>query len=141
MIRVSNEDFNIDIETKALLEKYPNIGGIVNFVGVVRNVGYDKGIEKNAEYLEFECYDKMAEKKLEELKNKAIEQFGIIDATLIHRIGKLSVGENIVLIIVCAKHRKEAFLACEYLINNLKKEVPIWKKEFSKDGSYWVEQH
>jgi molybdopterin synthase catalytic subunit len=53
----------------------------------------------------------------------------------------LKVGDNIVLIVVGAKHRKEAFLACEYLIDSLKEKVPIWKKEFSKDGSYWVEQH
>jgi molybdopterin synthase catalytic subunit len=83
----------------------------------------------------------MASKKLEELKNRAIEKFNIIDATLIHRIGTLKVGDNIVLIVVGAKHRKEALLACEYLIDSLKEEVPIWKKEFSKDGSYWVEQH
>ncbi|MBA2850362.1 molybdopterin synthase catalytic subunit [Methanococcus maripaludis] len=141
MIRVSNEDFNVDVETKALLKEHPEMGGLVNFVGVVRNVGYDKGVEKEAEFIEFECYEQMASKKLEELKNRAIEKFNIIDATLIHRIGTLKVGENIVLIVVGAKHRKEAFLACEYLIDSLKEEVPIWKKEFSKDGSYWVEQH
>ncbi|ABO34672.1 molybdopterin synthase subunit MoaE [Methanococcus maripaludis C5] len=141
MIRVSNEDFNVDVETKALLKEHPEIGGLVNFVGVVRNVGYDKGVEKEAEFIEFECYEQMASKKLEELKNRAIEKFNIINATLIHRIGTLNVGENIVLIVVGAKHRKEAFLACEYLIDSLKEEVPIWKKEFSKDGSYWVEQH
>lgn len=141
MIRVSEEDFNIEFETKELLKKHPEIGGIVTFVGVVRNVGYDKNVEKEAEYLEFECYEKMAEKKLEELKNRAVSEFNIVDATLIHRIGKLKISDNIVLIVVGAKHRKEAFLACEYLIDNLKKEIPIWKKEFSKDGSYWVEQH
>ena len=65
----------------------------------------------------------MAEKKLEELKNRAVSEFNIVDATLIHRISKLKISDNIVLIIVGARHRKEAFLACEYLIDNLKKEV------------------
>ncbi|MBP2144070.1 molybdopterin synthase catalytic subunit [Methanococcus voltae] len=141
MIRVSEENFNTDLEVKKMLEKHPDIGGLVNFIGVVRNVGYKDGDEKEVNKLDFEGYVPMATKKLEELANRAMEQFNIIDVTMIHRIGTLKVGENIVLIVVGASHRKEAFLACEFLIDKLKEEVPIWKKEFAKDGSYWVEQH
>ncbi|MDK2790711.1 MAG: molybdopterin synthase catalytic subunit [Methanothermococcus sp.] len=139
MIEVTRENFSVDEEIKKMLDKHKDIGGIVSFVGVVRNVGYYKGEEKEVEKLEFECYEEMAKKKLDELKKSALDKYSIIDVTLIHRIGELKVGDRVVLILVGAKHRKDAFLACEYLIDELKKVVPIWKKEYAKDGSYWVE--
>ena len=139
MIKITKEDFNVEEEIKKMLEKNKSIGGVVTFVGVVRNVGIKDGEEKVVEKLEFECYEKMAIKKLEEIKEEAMKKYDIIDAIIIHRMGTLKVGEKIVLIAVGAKHRKDAFLACEYLINELKKVVPIWKKEYAKDGSYWVE--
>ncbi|EHP88841.1 molybdenum cofactor biosynthesis protein MoaE [Methanotorris formicicus] len=139
MIKITKEDFNVEEEVKKLVEKHKSIGGVVTFVGIVRNVGIKDGEEKEVEKLEFECYEKMAIKKLEEIREEAMKRYNIIDAIIIHRIGTLEVGEKIVLISVGAKHRKDAFLACEYLIDELKKVVPIWKKEFAKDGSYWVE--
>jgi len=102
--------------------KKPEIGAIVTFLGVVREEGGIKG-------LEVEVYREMAEEELEKLEREALEKFDIEVVEIVHREGSLKVGENIVVILVGAKHRKDAFRACEYLINELKERVPIWKKE------------
>jgi molybdopterin synthase catalytic subunit len=117
---ITDEDFSID----ALVEKMkrPEIGGIVTFLGTVRG---DAGITA----LNVEIYKAMAVEELEKLKREAREKFEIEAVEIVHREGELNVGENIVAILVGAKHRKDAFRACEYLIDELKKRVPIWKKE------------
>lgn len=117
---ITNEEFSID----ALVEKMkqPGIGGIVTFLGTVRG---DAGITT----LNVEIYKEMAVDELEKLKREAREKFEIEAVEIVHREGELNVGENIVAILVGAKHRKDAFSACEYLIDELKKRVPIWKKE------------
>ncbi len=91
--------------------------------------------------LDFEHYPGMAEKKLGEIRERAIREFGVIDATIIHRIGTMPVGENIVLIVVAAAHRDEAFRACRFCIDELKRITPIWKKETTPEGEVWVEEH
>ncbi len=116
---ITEEDFSMDELVKKL--KKPGIGAIVTFLGVVR----DEGIKE----LEIEVYDEMAAEELEKLKREVLKKFEVEAVEIVHREGSLKVGDNIVVILVGAKHRKEAFRACEYLIDKLKEWVPIWKKE------------
>lgn len=118
---ITKEDFSIDELVRKM--KKPEIGAIVTFLGVVRAEGGIQGMN-------VEVYEKMAEDELDKLEKEAREKFNIEAVEIIHRKGSLKVGENIVAILVGAKHRKEAFLACEYLIDELKERVPIWKKEY-----------
>ena len=120
----------IDIDGYIRRAKSPRIGGIVTFIGVVR----DDSILS----LELESYEEAALQELEKIREGAMKDFDIESADIIHRIGKLAIGDTIVLIVVAAGHRKDAFRACEYVIDRLKETVPIWKKEETKDGSRWV---
>ncbi len=117
---IARDDFSIDELIKKI--KKPEIGAIVTFSGVVREEGEIKGME-------VEVYEEMAEEELENLKQDALQMFDVEAVEIVHREGSLKVGENIVAILVGAKHRKDAFRACEYLIDELKEKVPIWKKE------------
>jgi molybdopterin synthase catalytic subunit len=112
-------------------------GGIVNFVGTVRN--QTKG-EKVLQ-LEFEAYEKMAVSEMNKIADIALEKFDIQHIVIHHRTGMLKVKEIPVIIVVAAAHRKAAFEACEYTIDTLKKTVPIWKKEFFENGTQWVSAH
>ncbi|RMF91453.1 MAG: molybdenum cofactor biosynthesis protein MoaE [Methanobacteriota archaeon] len=138
MIRVQKEDFSVEEEIKKVKAASKRIGGIVVFLGTARDFTEETG---DVEKLEFEHYPGMAEKKLEELRAQAMERFDIIEASIIHRYGQIPAGENIVLIVVGAMHRKDAFDACRWLIDELKQIVPIWKKEHTKDGEVWVTEH
>ncbi len=129
--------FSLDEEIGRLKQASPSIGAIVTFLGTTRDISGGKGVAK----LEFEQYPGMAEKKLGEIRARAIQEFGVIEVTIIHRTGVLPVGENIVLIAVAAGHRDEAFKACRFCIDELKRITPIWKKETTPDGEIWVEEH
>jgi len=83
----------------------------------------------------------MAEKRLAEIRDQALKDYDIIEVTIIHRVGEISIGENIVLIVVGAEHRKDAFRACSWCIDELKRITPIWKKETTPEGIVWVEEH
>jgi molybdopterin synthase catalytic subunit len=109
-------------------------GGLVTFTGVVRD--HSKG--KRVTRLDYEAYAPMAEKKLAEIASEAREQWPGTEVAVMHRVGTLSPGELAVVIAVSAPHRKEAFRACEYVIDRLKEDVPIWKKEYAEDGEVWV---
>jgi molybdopterin synthase catalytic subunit len=109
-------------------------GGLVTFTGVVRD--HSKG--KRVTRLEYEAYAPMAEKKLAEIGAEAREKWPGTDVAVVHRVGVLQPGELAVVIAVSAPHRKEAFRACEHVIDRLKEDVPIWKKEFAEDGEVWV---
>lgn len=134
-IRIQKEDFSVTDEIEFMKKSSRNIGGIVTFLGTGRETS--KG-EKISE-LNFEHYPQMAEKKLAEIREKGIRDFGIIDMSIIHRVGKIDVGENIVLIVACAEHRGEAFKACEWAIAELKRTTPIWKRETTTKGEVWVQ--
>lgn len=133
MILVTDDDFSVDEVLRKIRNK--RTGAIVSFVGVVRED--DSG--RKIKMLEMETYKGMAEKELSDLKDKAMKKFNLEDVTIIHRIGSLSPGDNIVLIAVASGHRKEAFAGAEFLIDELKKVVPLWKKEILEDGEVWVE--
>jgi molybdopterin synthase catalytic subunit len=111
-------------------------GGICTFVGTVRDNAEGKGVL----HLEYDAYPAMAEKKLAEIASEINDKWGLPDVAIVHRIGKLEIGEAAVVIAVGAPHRKEAFVACQYAIDRIKEFVPIWKKEYFEDGEVWVEQ-
>lgn len=112
-------------------------GGIVTFIGTVRNDTQGKAVSQ----LDFSSYKPMAIKEMEIIANAALQQFEIYKIAMHHAEGLLQIGEIPVIIAVSAKHRKAAFLACEFAIDSLKKTVPIWKKEYFEDGEVWVNAH
>ena len=113
----------------------PEDGAAVLFDGVVRN--NTRG--KRTLYLDYEAYESMALSEMEKLAQAALERFPVRDVCLVHRLGRLEIGETSVLIGVASAHRAAAFEACRWLIDMLKKTVPIWKKEHFEDGAVWAD--
>ena len=113
----------------------PEDGAIVIFDGIVRN--HSRG--RKTRYLEYEAYEEMALKLMQDLVAQAREKFAIRNVALIHRLGHLEIGESSVLIAVFSAHRGAAFDACRWIIDTLKKTVPIYKKEFFEDGAVWAD--
>jgi len=133
MIKITRADFSVDEVIQSLKRK--EVGGIVTFIGTVRGESQGQPIER----LEIEAYEEMALHDLEDIRSKALEKFGVEDAAIIHRVGPIRVSENIVLIAVAAAHREEAFEACRFILEEVKRLVPIWKKEYTLGGkSTWV---
>jgi molybdopterin synthase catalytic subunit len=110
-------------------------GAVVVFDGIVR----DNTRGRKTLFLDYEAYDEMALTQMRALTEKAIADFGVRDAAIVHRLGKLEVGETSVLIVVVSAHRAAAFEACRWIIDTLKKTVPIWKKEHFVDGAVWAD--
>ena len=125
------------IDTAAELEKIkrPEDGAALVFEGVVRN--HSRG--RRTLFLDYEAYEEMARKQMESLAEQALAQFQVRDVVLVHRLGRLEIGETSVLIIVASAHRAAAFEACRWLIDALKRNVPIWKKEHFEDGAVWAD--
>jgi MoaE-MoaD fusion protein len=125
------------IDTRRVVEKikHPEDGAAVVFEGVVRN--NTRG--RQTTYLNYEAYEEMALKQMEELAGRALEQFKVRDVALVHRLGRLEIGETSVLIVVASAHRGAAFDASRWLIDTLKRTVPIWKKEHFVDGAVWAD--
>jgi molybdopterin synthase catalytic subunit len=112
----------------------PDCGGVVHFIGTVRNNTKDKQVLK----LEFEAYEVMAISEMKKIGENALKLFEIKKILIHHRVGTLLIGDIPVIISVAAKHRKPAFEACQFAIDTLKETVPIWKKEYFEDGETWV---
>ena len=110
-------------------------GAVVVFDGIVR----DHSRNRQTVYLDYEAYEEMALKQIDALSREAIARFGVRHVTLVHRLGRLNVGETSVLIVVASAHRGQAFDACRWLIDTLKTTVPIWKKETFVDGVVWAD--
>ena len=125
----------IDINSVARKIVPPECGATVTLDGYVRK--FTKGRETL--HLFYEAYEPMALKEMEELGQQAREQFEVSNIGIVHRLGRLEIGETSVVISVAAPHRKAAFAACEWLIRELKRTVPIWKKEIYADGEVWIE--
>ncbi len=119
----------------------PECGATVTLDGYARKFTKDKesGEIRETLYLEYEGYEPMALKEMLKLIDQAKKEFEISNVGIVHRLGKLEIGETSVVISVAAPHRKAAFAACEWLIRELKRTVPIWKKEVYADGERWVE--
>jgi molybdopterin synthase catalytic subunit len=111
------------------------VGAVVSFVGVVR--GGDR--EGGTDALELEHYPGMTERSIQAMVAEARERFSIQGALVIHRVGRLALGDQIVLVAVSAAHRGVAFQACEFLMDYLKTQAPFWKKEFTSAGGRWVD--
>ena len=114
--------------------KTDDTGGIVIFVGTVRNQTKGKSVIR----LDFEAYEPMAILEMRKIAVQAVEQFSLKKISVHHRVGTLAIGEVPVVIAVSSAHRKAAFDACEFVIDTLKETVPIWKKEIFEDGEVWV---
>jgi len=114
---------------------HPSVGGIVVFEGVVR----DNARGKQVRYLEYDVYEEMAIEQIRTIIAEAQQRWGVERIAVAHRFGRLEIGEASVIIVVASPHRGEAFDACRYIIDTLKRTVPIWKKEAATDGEIWVE--
>ncbi len=125
----------IDIESITRAIQKPDDGAVVVFEGVVRNNSRGKSVR----FLEYEAYEPMALKKIEEIGADAKSRFDIRDIAIVHRLGHMDIQECSVAIVVASAHRGAAFDACRYAIDTIKQIVPIWKKEFFDDGEVWVE--
>ncbi len=127
----------VPIDSNSILDriKRGEDGAAVIFEGVVRN--QTRG--RKTLYLDYEAYEQMALQQMESLAEQALRQFQVRDVALVHRLGRLEIGETSVLIVVASAHRAAAFDACRWLIDTLKRTVPIWKKEHFEDGSVWAD--
>jgi molybdopterin synthase catalytic subunit len=128
MIVIQTDD--VDIGALIIAAKKHRTGAVVVFDGVVR----DDDITE----MELEAYEDVATQELEKIAKDATEQFRLLHVDIIHRIGRLAVGENILIIIVAAGHREEAYAGSRFMIEAIKAGVPIWKKELTTDGGRWV---
>ena len=137
LVRVQREDFSIDAEINRVRRRSKRIGGISIFLGAAR----DRSRGRDVDGITFEHYEGMAQKKLREIRERALKDFNILELLIIHRHGAISIGENIVLIVAGAEHRAEAFRACRWAIDELKQITPIWKLEHTPEGEVWVEEH
>ena len=137
LVRVQRENFSIDEEVSRVKNRSKRIGGIATFLGTAR----DRSQGRDVSSITFEHYEGMAQKKLREIRERALQDFNIIEALILHRHGEISIGENIVLIVIGAEHRADAFKACKWCIDELKQITPIWKLEQTPGGEVWVEQH
>jgi molybdopterin synthase catalytic subunit len=114
----------------------PKVGAIVTFIGTVRDHTGDRQVD----YLEYEAYPEMAEPLLAQIGREAQERWpSILKVAIVHRVGRLQIGEASIVIAVAASHRQETFAACSYIIERVKAIVPIWKKEVWADGEVWIE--
>jgi molybdopterin synthase catalytic subunit len=136
-VRLQTEPFDVAAELARVKSSSRRAGAVVIFIGTVRDFSRGRTVTKIC----FERFPGMAEAKLAELRAAAIGRFGLIDLVLVHRHGELLPGDDIVLIAAAAEHRAPAFEACSWCIDELKRTVPIWKKERTDDGAIWVEQH
>ena len=137
LVRVQRENFSIDAEIDRVRRRSKRIGGIAVFLGTAR----DRSKGRDVESLTFEHYEGMAQKKLREIRERALKDFDVIEVLLLHRYGDIGIGENIVLVVVGAEHRAQAFQACKWAIDELKQITPIWKREQTPEGDVWVEEH
>ena len=133
MYKITTEPIDVEALYRAVLRDRD--GAVVTFHGVVREYS-DSG--RAVRYLEYEAYPEMAEAQMRAIGAEIKRRWDIDDVAMVHRIGRLEIGEASVVIAVAAPHRGEAFDACEYAIDTLKATVPIWKKEVFADGEVWV---
>jgi molybdopterin synthase catalytic subunit len=123
------------IDVAALGAATPSDGAVCTFVGVVR----DHNAGRQVRHLEYEAFEEMALPLMEEIAAEALRRWAITSISIVHRLGRMEVGEASVAVAAFAPHRAEAFEACRHAIDTLKATVPIWKKEFYADGAVWLE--
>lgn len=133
---VQAKDFDLTTEVNLARSKNPQIGAIVSFVGTVRDLQ-----SETLKSLTLEHYPEMTEKSLESIIIKARSRWELENITIIHRVGKLLISDQIVLVIVTSKHRQEAFDSCNFIMDYLKTDAPFWKKESSDKEEKWVDSN
>ncbi|OFZ66597.1 MAG: molybdopterin biosynthesis protein MoeE [Betaproteobacteria bacterium RBG_16_56_24] len=136
-VRIQPEDFSMDEEVSAIKTSSMRMGGIATFLGCARDFSEGREVSE----ISFDAYGSMALSELKNLRSDAIERYGLLDARIVHRIGTVKGGDNIVLIVAGAEHRAPALEACRWIIDELKQRVPIWKKEITPQGESWVTSH
>jgi len=134
-ISIQENDFDVSIELSLLRKDLPGIGGINLFVGTVR----DTHLGDDVHAMELEHYPGMTEKALEHIIQQAQSRWKVLNATIIHRVGKLMPTDQIVLVAVASSHRGDAYAASEFMMDYLKTSAPFWKKEHTPNGSRWVD--
>ncbi len=139
-VRVQEADFDVGAELDRLTAGNKKIGGLAVFVGLVREMHVREGYHKDrVDALTLEHYPGMTERAIEAMIVEAEARFAVQEALVIHRVGRLLPGERIVLVAVCSSHRRDAFQACEFLMDYLKTQAPFWKKETTGQGERWVD--
>jgi len=133
VIRVQTEDFDIGAETTALKEGRTDIGAVVSFTGTVRDT------DGTVSEMTLEHYPGMTEKELERIEQEAHARWPLQASLIVHRVGTLKPGDNIVLVVTASAHRDAAFEAAKFVMDALKTSAPFWKRESGPEGSHWVE--
>ena len=137
VIRVQEADFDLTQEIAELCSHTKRVGAVVNFLGLVRDQNEDRRVGT----MSLEHYPGMTERAIAQIVNEASARWRIDAATVIHRVGRLELGDQIVLVAIASAHRSDAFLACEFVMDFLKTQAPFWKKESTAQGEYWVAHH
>jgi molybdopterin synthase catalytic subunit len=132
-ISVQEQAFDLGAETSGFAAGHKDMGAIVTFTGIVRDVPDDPLVA-----MEIEHYPGMTEAALTEIAQTAMDRWSLGDALVIHRYGRLIPGEMIMMVATASKHRKDAFEAAEYLMDYLKSRAPFWKREITAQGDAWV---
>ncbi len=135
MIRVQAQDFDIGAEIAGLTKGRTDIGAVATFTGLVRDVMGGASVAS----MELEHYPGMTERELERIEQEAHRRWSLQASLIVHRIGKLSPGDNIVLVVTASAHREDAFEAAKFLMDYLKTRAPFWKREAGPEGDRWVE--
>lgn len=134
-IAVQEADFDVGFELAALTRGQPAVGACASFVGYVR----DRNDGAAVAAMTLEHYPGMTEKALTAIVDEARGRWDLLDVTVIHRVGRLDIGDQIVLVAVTSAHRGEAFAACEFIMDYLKTRAPFWKREETPEGARWVD--
>jgi molybdopterin synthase catalytic subunit len=132
---IQQADFDVADQINWLRANTRTVGAIVSFVGLVRDMDQNETVQK----ISLEHYPGMSERCISEINAEAKGRWDVSAIQVIHRVGELDAGDQIVLVLVAAKHRKDAFMACEFVMDYLKVDAPFWKKEFKQSGEYWVD--
>lgn len=140
MIRIQTEDFEIGAEVRALTAGRTDLGAIVTFTGTVRDTAPKIAGGQPITTMSLEHYPGMTERELERIERQALERWPLAASLVIHRVGTLLPGDNIVLVVTASAHRRAAFEAAEFLMDYLKTSAPFWKSEVGADGrAHWVD--
>ena len=134
-VRVQGEDFDAGAEIRTLTANNAKIGAVATFIGLLRDINEGEAVAA----MTLEHYPGMTEKALSQIVAEARSRWQVIDVLVIHRVGELRPGDQIVLVVVASAHRGDAFAACEFLMDYLKTRAPLWKKETGGTGTRWVE--
>ncbi len=134
-VRIQAADFDASTELAALRRGDSGVGAVASFIGTVRERNDGAGVSG----MELEHYPGMTEAAVEAMIDDALRRFEILDARVVHRVGMLAPGDQIVLVAVTSAHRGAAFEACEFLMDYLKTQAPFWKKEHTPQGARWVD--